>query len=287
MLIAFVGVAMFSATLPMTRVAIVDFDPLWVALARIQIAALAAAAVLAAYRVPWPGVRHLPAMLLISLGVVVGFPILSSLAMSTSHASQGAVIVGLLPIATAALATLRAGERPSAAFWLAASAGTMVVVAFAWTRGPAHGFSVGDLYMLGAVGLGALGYAEGGKLSRLLGGWQTIAWTVVVSAPLLLLPTWLLMPGDLGHAGWQSWAALLYLALFSQFIGFVFWYGGMNIGGVARASQVQLLQIFMTLALSILLLGEKVTAATWLVAAVVLAAVVATRKAPIASRSHA
>jgi drug/metabolite transporter (DMT)-like permease len=281
MLVAFVGVAIFSATLPMTRIAIRELDPVWVALARVQIAALAAVFALRWYRVPWPGFAQLSALLITALGVVLGFPLLSSLAMKTSNASQGAVIVGLLPIATAVFATLRAGERPSRAFWLAAGAGTLIVIVFAWTRGSTNGFSVGDLFMLGAVVLGALGYAEGGKLSRLLGGWQTIALALVVSAPLMLLPTIWLTPASLVNVGWQSWGALLYLALFSQFLGFLFWYGGMSIGGVARASQVQLLQVFMTLLLSMLLLNESVTAITWFVAVAVLAAVVATRNAPI------
>ena len=281
MLVAFIGVAIFSATLPMTRIAIRELDPTWVALARVQIAALAAGLALYCYRVPWPGLAQLSALLITALGVVLGFPLLSSLAMKTSNASQGAVIVGLLPISTAVFATLRAGERPSRAFWLAAGAGTLMVIVFAWTRGSSNGFSVGDLFMLGAVVLGALGYAEGGKLARRLGGWQTIAWALVVAAPLLLLPTLWLTPPALRSIGWQSWGALLYLALFSQFLGFLFWYGGMNIGGVARASQVQLLQVFMTLLLSILLLNEAVSASTWLVAVAVVAAVVASRNAPI------
>ena len=282
MLIALIGVAIFSATLPMTRLAIREFDAVWLALARVEIAAVAAIIMLRLYRVPWPDKTHLPALLLTALGVVVGFPLLSSLAMKTSSASHGAVIVSLIPIATAVFATLRAGERPSRAFWLAACIGTMIVIVFAWTRGTGTGLSVGDLFMLGAVVLAALGYAEGGKLARVLGGWQTIAWALVLAAPILLLPAIWQTPERLASASWQSWGALLYLALFSQFLGFLFWYGGMTIGGVARASQVQLTQIFMTLGWSILLLGERVSLITWVVAAVVLAAVVATRNAPIA-----
>jgi drug/metabolite transporter (DMT)-like permease len=284
MLIAFLGVIIFSATLPVTRLAIREFDAVWIALARVEIAALVAAVLLWIYRSPVPSTRQYPALALTALGVVLGFPILSSIAMKTSTASHGAVLVGLLPIMTAVFAALRAGERPSRAFWLASSVGTLIVVGFAWSRSKGGGFSSGDLAMMGAVVLGALGYAEGGKLARVLGGWQTIAWTLVFSAPFLLLPTWWLTGEQWRGASWTAWAALLYLALFSQLIGFFFWYGGMAIGGVARAAQAQLTQLFLTLFLSIWLLSERVDASTWLVAVAVILAVVATRRAPVGSQ---
>ncbi len=284
MLIAFLGVVIFSASLPVTRLAVREFDPVWIALARVEIAAIFAALMLWVYRAPRPVPSQYSSLALTSLGVVLGFPILSSIAMKTSTASHGAVLVGLLPLITAAFAALRAGERPSRAFWWASAVGTLIVVAFAWSRSQGSGFATADLAMMGAVLLGALGYAEGGKLARTLGGWQTIAWTLVFSAPFLLLPTWWLTGEQWRTAGWVSWAALLYLALFSQLIGFFFWYGGMAIGGVARASQAQLTQLFLTLFLSIWLLAERVDTLTWVVAVAVILAVVATRRAPI--RAH-
>lgn len=281
LLIALIGVIIFSATLPATRIAVRDFDPVWVALARIEVASLAAALMLWAYKIPLPQPSHYRAIFVTSMGVVLGFPILTSLAMKTAAASHGAVWVGLLPIVTALVAALRNGERPSRAFWLASASGTLIVVIFAWSRSNGQGLSAADLYMLAAVLMAALGYAEGGRLSKVLGGWQTIAWTVVFSAPLLLLPTWWLTGTAWRTASAGAWLALLYLGLFSQFIGFFFWYGGMAIGGVARASQAQLTQLFMTLFLSIWLLGEQVDGITWVVAAAVLIAVIATRRAPV------
>lgn len=281
MMVAWVGVLMFSATLPVTRLAVREFDPVWIALARVEIAAVVAAVALAWYQVPLPRFSQLKGLALTALGVVLGFPIFSSVAMKTAEASHGAVLTGLLPIMTAIFAVLRAGERPSRAFWLASVIGTAIVLGFAWSRGGAGGFSNADLAMLLAVVLGALGYAEGGKLAREIGGWQTIAWTLVLSAPILLLPTVFLAGDQWRTASPTAWAALLYLALFSQLVGFFFWYGGMAIGGVARASQAQLTQLFLTLMLSIVLLGEHVTAMTWLVALAVIAAVVATRRAPV------
>ncbi len=281
MLIAFVGVVIFSATLPVTRLAVREFDAVWIALARVEIAAVLAAFALWIYRVTPPRPNQYFSIALTSIGVVLGFPILSSIAMKTSLASHGAVLVGLLPILTAVFAALRAGERPSRSFWIASATGTLLVVGFAASRSNGGGLSSADLAMLGAVLLGAMGYAEGGKLSRVLGGWQTIAWTLVFSAPLLLLPTWWLAGNQWRTAGLTSWAALLYLAIFSQFIGFFFWYGGMAISGVARASQAQLTQLFLTLFISIWLLSEQVDAITWVVAAAVILAVVATRRAPV------
>ncbi len=287
MLIAFIGVVIFSASLPVTRLAVREFDPVWIALARVEIAAVFAALALWMFKVTPPRPHQYFALALTSLGVVLGFPILSSIAMKTATASHGAVLTGLLPILTAMFAAVLSGERPSRSFWLASAVGTLLVVGFAWSRGNGGGLSTADWAMLGAVVLGALGYAEGGRLSKVLGGWQTIAWTLVYSAPFLLLPTWWTAGTQWRTASLTSWSALLYLALFSQLIGFFFWYGGMAIGGVARASQVQLTQLFLSLLLSIWLLSEDVDAITWLFAIAVIGAVVATRKASVLTRRPA
>lgn len=281
MLIALAGVIIFAATLPATRVAVAHFSPWWVALARAELAAVLAGAALWLRGERVPPREHWPAIGLTALGVVLGFPLFSSLAMVSASASHGAVVAGLLPFATAIAATLRSGERPAAAFWAAAALGSGVVVAFALRSG-GGAMGAGDWAMLAAVAAGALGYAEGGRLARVLGGWQTIAWALVASAPVLALPTlWLSVSQPFASAPGAAWAGFLYVAAFSQFLGFLFWYGGMAIGGVARVSQVQLLQLFFTLLFAWLLLGEPVDASTWLVALVVVALIAIGRRAPV------
>ena len=281
MSVALVGVIMFGATLPATRVAVAQFDPWWLALARVELAALLAGAALWLTGQRPPAREHWPGLALTALGVVVGFPLFSSLAMRSVPASHGAVVAGLLPFATVVAATLRSGERPALAFWAAAAAGSALVVGFALRNGGGT-LHPGDWAMLAAVIAGALGYAEGGKLARVLGGWQTIAWALVASAPVLVLPTaWLTLSQPLATAGTSAWAGFLYVAIFSQLIGFLFWYGGMAIGGVARVSQVQLLQLFFTLIFAWLLLDEPVDRATWAVAILVVALIWIGRRAPV------
>lgn len=281
MLVALVGVIMFAATLPATRVAVAEFDPAWVALARVELAALLAALALWLTGQRPPGREHWLGLALVALGVVLGFPLFSSIAMRSTPAAHGAIVAGLLPFATVIAATLRSPERPSLAFWLAAGAGSAVVVGFALRNG-GGALHAGDWAMLAAVASGALGYAEGGRLARSLGGWQTIAWALVASAPLLALPTaWLSVHQPMAAASAGAWAGFLYVAVFSQLVGFLFWYGGMAIGGVARVSQVQLLQLFFTLVFAWLLLGEPVDRVTWAVALLVVALIAIGRRAPV------
>jgi drug/metabolite transporter (DMT)-like permease len=187
------------------------------------------------------------------------------------------VIVGMLPAATAVMAALRGGERPSPAFWAASAAGLVAVLAFAATQG-ASGVAPADLYVLAAVALAALGYAEGGALSRRLGGWQVICWALVLSAPVLV-PVVALRIGSEGlHAGPDAWLGFAYVALISMFLAFFAWYRGLALGGIARIGQIQLAQPVLTLCWAALLLGEQVTAATVLAALAVLASVVATQR---------
>jgi drug/metabolite transporter (DMT)-like permease len=281
MLLGLVGVAMFAMTLPMTRLAVAALDPVWLAFARAEGAALLAAIALLASRSERPERRHWPALAATAGGVVLGFPLFSSIAMRHTDASHGAVITGLMPLATALIATRLAGERPSRGFWIAAIAGSLLVCAFALREGAGR-IGAGDLAMLAAVVTGAAGYAWGGRLARELGGWQTIAWVLVFSAPVLALPTlWLSLRADFAGAGLPAWSGFLWVTVFSQFVGFFFWYGGMAIGGVARVSQVQLLQLFMTLVFAAWIGGERVDAWTWAVAAAVVAIVAAGRRAPV------
>jgi drug/metabolite transporter (DMT)-like permease len=270
---------MFSLTLPFTRMAVADLDPGFVALGRGLVAALLAAIWLRWQRAPLPPKSALLPLALVSLGCVIGFPWLTSIALRTLPASHGAVLVGILPLATALFSALRGNEKPSAGFWAVALLGSGLVIGFA-LRQSGGSFHTADLLMFGAVVLGALGYAEGGRLAQTMGGQQVISWALVLSvpllAPLMLLswPRW----DMLAEAGARAWIGFAYVSVFSMFIGFFFWYRGMARGGVARVGQVQLVQPFLTLVGAALLLGEPFALDNLMFAFAVIAAVAAGRK---------
>ena len=258
------GVAIFSGSLPATRVAVADIDPLFLTATRAVIAGTLALGLLSVMRAPRPTRRDLAALAVVAAGVVAGFPLLTAVALREITAAHSIVFIGLLPMATAIFAVSRAGERPSGSFWAFAGLGAALVAAFALTRG-AEGSLRGDLLMVAAVAICGLGYAEGGRLSRTLGGWQVICWALVIALPfmaLLGLATW---PSDLTQVGAPAWTGLAYVSLFSMLIGFVFWYRGLALGGVAAVGQLQLLQPLMGLGLAAWLLGEPVG---WSMAAV-------------------
>jgi len=258
----------------MTRLTVDELDPTFVGLGRALVAAVLAGALLAVRGEPWPRRRDLPRFALVSLGVVIGFPLLSTLALQQLTSAHSSVIVGLLPAATAAWAVARAGERPPRAFWAAAAAGLVAVLAFAATQG-VNGIAVADLLVLGAVLAAGLGYAEGGALARTYGGWQVICWALVLTAPFLVVPVALTAQGS-GDAG--AWLGFAYVAAVSAFLGFFAWYRGLALGGVARIGQLQLAQPVLTLLWSALFLAEQVTLAMVVAALAVLVCVVATQR---------
>ena len=263
MLLGLIGVAIFSLTLPFTRLAVRELDPLFLTLARALGAAVLAAGWLRMRRVAWPGRAALRPLVIVGLGCVLGFPLLSSIAMRSVPASHGAVLAGMLPLATALYAALRGYERPSNRFWLVALLGSGLVVAFALSQG-GGALQAADVLMFGAIVSAAAGYAEGGRLARTLGGQETICWALVlaaVPAAVLLLVLEGEQIGRLGDVGPASWLAFGYVTVFSMFIGFFFWYRGLALGGVARVGQVQLLQPFLSLAGAAVLLGETLTLA--------------------------
>jgi drug/metabolite transporter (DMT)-like permease len=265
----------FSFSLPATRLAVADLDPTFVGLGRALVAAVPAAALLLARREPVPDRRDVPRFALVGLGVVIGFPLLSSLALKHLSSAHTSVVVGLLPAATAAWAVARAGERPPRSFWLAALAGLVAVLAFAATQG-VGGIAGADVLVLGAVAFGGLGYAEGGALARRYGGWQVICWALILTAPALVAPVILTAHG--AHAGATAWLGFAYVALISMFLAFFAWYHGLALGGVAKIGQVQLAQPVLTLVWAALLLGEEVTASMVVAALAVLTCVVATQR---------
>jgi len=277
------GILGFSFSLPATRLAVADLDPWLVAFGRATVAALLAVAYLRATRAPRPTARQARSLAIVALGVVVGFPLFTSLALASETAAHGAVVIAILPAATAVAAVVRAGERPSRRFWLASAAGLVAVLAFvaATTGGEltTAGPQVADLYLLAAVALCGVGYAEGGALSRTLGAAPTICWALVLSAPVTATVAGVAAATTGLHAGPTAWLGFAYVSVVSMFLGFFAWYAGLARGGVARVGQIQLAQPVMTLGWSALLLGESVTALTVATALAVLASVAATQRA--------
>ncbi|WP_432524718.1 DMT family transporter, partial [Kineococcus sp. SYSU DK006] len=270
LLLGLLGVLVFSLTLPFTRLAVAGLDPLFAGAGRAVLAALLAGALLALRRVARPARRLVPRLAVVVAGVVAGFPLLTSWALQSVPAAHGAVVVGALPLATAAAGCLRGGERPPAGFWAASTAGFAAVLAFlAVGAGGLGGLHVPDLLLLAAVVLAAAGYAEGALLARELGAWQTTCWALVLALPLTVpLAVGGALRGGLS-AEPSGWVAFGYLGVFSTFLGFFAWYRGLAIGPVSSVSQVQLVQPVFTLAWSALFFGEHVAGGVWAAAAVV------------------
>jgi drug/metabolite transporter (DMT)-like permease len=251
------GVIIFSGSLPATRVAVGGFSALFLTSARAVIAALIGAAVLGLLRQAWPRRKDLVSLTIVSIGVVVGFPLLTALALQHITSAHSIVFIGLLPLSTAVFAVLRGGERPQPLFWLFAVLGSATVAGFALSNGGTASVT-GDLLMVAAIVLCGLGYAEGAALSRRIGGWQVISWALLLALPLMLplvIWTW---PATWSGVSLPAWIGLAYVSIFSMFVGFIFWYRGLAIGGIARIGQLQQLQPLFGLALAGFLLHEPV-----------------------------
>lgn len=265
----FVGMVIFSGSLPATRVAVLEMNPVLVTLLRASIAGLVAASLLLVFREKRPAQKQLLPLASVTLGCVVGFPLLTALALQHINAAQSTVFLGLLPLSTAIFGVLRGGERPQPAFWVFAVLGSVLVMGFALRHSSAVSLT-GDALMLGAVVVCGWGYAEGATLTRTLGGWQVISWALLLALPVMLVllavTVWA-QPGVFAHVSVSGWVAVGYIALFSMLIGFVFWYKGLALGGIAAVGQLQLLQPFFGLALCATLLHEPVS---WLMLATTL-----------------
>lgn len=272
------GVLLFSLTLPMTKLALRGFDPWFIASGRAVVAAGLGAATLRLQRARRPTRRELRRLAVVAAGVVLGFPVLSSLALTTTSATHAAVVIALLPAATAVAGVVRSREIPSRAFWLAAAAGTTVVLGWALARA-GGGLRVGDAYLLVGVALCAVGYAEGAVTARSLGSAQTICWALLIAAPVTVPLAAATAPGRTPTG--SALAGLLYVSVGSMFLGFFAWYAGLARGGVARISQIQLVQTPLSLAWSALILGERLTWSTALVAAAVVATVAAAQRSRV------
>ena len=273
----FFGVLIFSGSLPATRVAVLQFDPVFLTVARAVIAGLLALALLALFREKRPGRGQLASLAVVALGVVVGFPLLSALALQYVTSAHSIVFIGVLPLATAIFGVLRGGERPRPAFWAFSILGSLLVAGFAVSQGLAAA-PLGDALMLGAVIVCGLGYAEGAQLSRTLGGWQVISWALVLSLPVMVPAMLIFMPASYAGIEAPAWIGLGYVSLFSMLIGFIFWYRGLAQGGIAAVGQLQLLQPFFGLALAAGLLHEAVSPIMLAVTVGVIACVAGARK---------
>jgi len=253
-----IGVMIFSGSLPATRIAVQDIAPVFLTVARASIAGAVALCLLWLLKERRPTPEQWLPLCIVALGVVLGFPLLTALALQYVTSAHSIVFVGLLPLATAVFAVLRGGERPRPVFWLFSLLGSSLVVGFAVSQGLAAS-PTGDLLMLLAILACGLGYAEGATLSRTLGGWQVICWALVLALPVMLGLTWFSAPSSFAHIGVPAWISLGYVSLFSMLIGFVFWYRGLVQGGIAAVGQLQLLQPFFGLALAATLLHEQVS----------------------------
>ncbi|MBS1022212.1 DMT family transporter [Gluconobacter cerinus] len=251
------GVIIFSGSLPATRVAVADFSPIFLTSARAVIAALLGSLFLLALRQPPPVKQDTVPLVFVAIGCVVGFPLLTALALQHITSAHSLVFIGLLPLATAIFGVLRGGEHPKPAFWLFSTIGAAAVAGFA-LYGSQAGNVTGDLLMVAAILVCGLGYAEGATLSRRLGGWQVISWSLLLSLPLMAIIALAYLPTSWGNIHLSSWIGLGYVSVFSMLIGFIFWYRGLALGGIAGVGQLQLLQPFVGLLLAALFLHEPV-----------------------------
>ncbi|KIA91578.1 transporter [Pedobacter kyungheensis] len=254
----FIGVLIFSGSMPATRMAVIDLNPVFVTVARASIAGLLALAVLIAFKEKRPAKALYIPIAIVALGAVIGFPLLSAMALQRITSAHSLVFLGLLPIVTASFAVLRGGERPSPVFWLFSVMGSLLVIGYAIYQGLTAS-PIGDMLMLAGIVLCGLGYAEGARLSKTLGGWQVISWALVISLPIMLPIMFIYQPSSFSTVSTGAWLSLAYIALFSMFIGFIFWYRGLAQGGIASVGQLQLLQPFFGLGLAATLLHENVS----------------------------
>src|SRR5262245_28255202 len=257
-LLGVLGVLIFGLTLPATRLAVADFDPLLLPLGRSLLAAVLAALTLLWARPPPPARRDWPRLAAFSLFAIVGFPLLMAIAMQHAPASHGAVVLAVLPLLTAMAGAMVAGECPSPGFWACGLAGTGSVLVYSSLAGGGAGdLQWADLLLAAAALCAAMAYALGGEMARRIGGWEVISWALVFSAPVML--ALVLLSGPINWAASASaWAGFLYVSVFSMFLGFFAWNKGLAMGGIAKVGQIQLLQPFVALAASALLLGETV-----------------------------
>ncbi|MBL3641826.1 DMT family transporter [Bacillus sp. RHFB] len=283
LLLGLAGVICFSLTLPATSIAVEYFGTTVVGLGRTVVAAILVAVVLIVRKEKLPSPSQFKSLLIVAVGAVLGFPLLTSWAMESLPVSHGAVEVALLPLATAGFAMFRAGEIPSIKFWVSSIIGSLAVIMYALHLGFGQ-LQVADLALLAAVIILGLSYAEGGKLAKELGSWQVIAWAIMIGAPFFIIPVGLNLTTEMLHAPIQAWVSLIYLAVVSQFLAYVAWYSGMAMGGIARVSQIQYLQPFLMIVFATVFLDESITFFTIVTAVIVVFSVILGNNAPVTKK---
>jgi drug/metabolite transporter (DMT)-like permease len=279
------GVIGFSLTLPASRFAVNYFGATIVGPGRALIAAILAFMVLWIRKEKRPARSEWFGLGIVAFGAILAFPYLTAWAMAQLPASHGAVELALLPLATAGASALRNGERPSIAYWVSSILGAVTVLGYAVSSG-LSGIHSADIALVAAVVIVAFSYAEGGRLATVLGGWQVIAWALVLVAPFIVLTVVLNFPLNILDAPLSAWVSLIYLGIGSQFLAFVAWYSGLGIGGVARVSQVQYFQPFFTILFSVFLLREALSFRTLIASLIVVGVVAFGKKTAIRKKSE-
>lgn len=280
MLFGLFGVIAFGLTLPMTKIIVPYLDPIFIGLGRSAFATIIAVVLLLKFTNTIPNKKQIFQLAIIAIGVIIGFPIFTTIAMQSVPASHGAIVVGILPLATAIVGAIIAKEKPSFAFWLVSLIGTALVIGFTLIEGKGS-FHKADFALFIAVISVSIGYAIGGKLSKELGGWQVICWALVISFPLIIIPTINHAPQNLFDLSLSTYLGFLYLTIMSQLIGFFLWYKGLAMGGIVRVSQIQLVQTFITIIASVILLNEVIDIQVIIFAILVVSSVWIGKKMPI------
>jgi len=286
LVLAAVAVVMFSGTVPATRIAVATIDPVVVGVGRSVLGALIAIGYLAAVRAPWPRRSQLSGIAVVAVGAGVGFGWFSAEALRTVSATHGSIVIGLLPMLTAAFGVMRTGARPRPMFWVATAAGTLVVVAYAASGVRLQPVGLGDAYLVAALVCAAAAYAEGGRLAQTMPGGQVIAWGLVAALPISVPLTVAALSGSAFTPSPASLAAVAYMAVFSVFVGMILWYRAMGLAGVPRASAIQLGQPLLSVVWSWLLVGEPLRAETVVAAVLVLICVATAQRARMAAATQ-
>ena len=277
MLIGFIGILVFSLTLPVSKITVVSFNPYFIAFGRAALAGLVALTYLSYKQAPLPSKTDLAKFTVIALGVVFGFPIFTTVAMKEGSSSHGAVILGMMPLATTVIGVIRFKERPSIGFWLVSLLGAGLVMVYALLKSSGSFTYIDGLLVLGGI-CACVGYVEGGELSRKMNPRMVISWALVISLPINIIATYFTFSSTYWGVDVIAWTSFVYLSIFPMYLGFFFWYEGLAIGGIARVSQVQLIQPFCTLLASSFLLGDHLTAMNLVFAFLVVSTVILSKR---------
>ena len=280
MLIGFVGISIFSLTLPFTQMAVNEMSPFFVAFARASIAGICALILLIFTKSKFPNKIQIRRLIIIVIGVIYGFPIFTSIAMKTLPSSHSGIVLGILPLAMSLFAAIKYKEKPSSSFWMISIFGTFIVISYTFIDNDGS-LMIEDLWLLFAILFAAIGYSEGGTLAKEMGSIGVISWALVISLPINLFASYLFYEINYTSISFQAIISLTYVGLFSMFIGFFFWYKGIAIGGISRVGQVQLIQPFLTIVGAYFLTNEKITTLNILFAFMVLIVIIIGRKTKI------